>query len=78
MKFLGNKYLQYSRVNEGPHGTICTAWAHNMTDNTPVVRKLVVKKKRILKKPVIPKVKLEEPVKKSMHDLVRFLVCKVI
>ncbi|XP_053394052.1 uncharacterized protein LOC123525859 [Mercenaria mercenaria] len=61
-------YDQYSSIQEGPHGRLCTAWAHNMTDNTPVIRKPVVKKKRIIKKPVII-VKQADPVKKSVHDV---------
>lgn len=59
-------YEHYCSPHEGPKGSMCTAWAHNMTDNTPV-RKPVVKKKKILRKPVL--VKPPQPVKKSMHEL---------
>lgn len=64
--------LQFSALQEGPNGSLCLAWSHNQTDSTPYLRNTVVKKKVVLKKPVV---KVTKEV--TWHELVTAFVIHV-
>jgi len=65
--------FQYSSFREGPNGTLCYSWSHNLTANVPYVKPVVVKKRILIKKPTVKEIKKEN----TWHDLVGSYICTV-
>ena len=65
--------FQYSSFQEGPNGTLCYSWSHNLTDNVPYIKPVVVKKRILIKKPTVKEIKKEN----TWHDLVGSYICTV-
>ena len=65
--------FQYSSFQEGPNGTLCYSWSHNLTANVPYIKPVVVKKRILIKKPTVKEIKKEN----TWHDLVGSYICTV-
>ncbi|XP_052778130.1 uncharacterized protein LOC128215488 [Mya arenaria] len=58
--------MEYCGLLEGPNGTECVNWAHNMTDSDPYIHPAIVVKKKVMPKKIASK---EAQKEKTWHDV---------